>query len=258
MKIMIVGCGFVGSTIANSLEEQFFDVARVDPKYYKDTICDHCDSDGIIVCVDTPTINGKCDDTNLKSVMMEIGSTCHAKGGLMHLPVLIKSTITPDLLEMYPDNVTYSPEFLREKTAKEDFKNQEHMILGGNPKYTTFWKEVFSYLDTEYLETDRQTASIVKYMYNNWLAMKVAFFHEIFQKIGNEYDHDSLVDIISKFENIGPSHMNVPNQHRTLGFDGHCFPKDMVAFMNYSKSDILKSVFSINSILNEFNGEKND
>ena len=35
------------------------------------------------------------------------------------------------MLETYGPNVTYNPEFLRAKTAEEDFANQKHFILGG-------------------------------------------------------------------------------------------------------------------------------
>ena len=155
------------------------------------------------------------------------------------------------MLETYGANVTYNPEFLRAKTAEEDFANQQHFILGGTQMQCFFWKQIFSYLDTEFIETDRTTASMVKYVHNNWLALKVAFFHEIFYNVGDKYNHEAMTDILSKFENIGPSHMQAPNDEGLLGFGGHCFPKDTEAFYEFTCSDIVKQMIETNNRLRE-------
>ena len=68
---------------------------------------------GAVVSVPTPTVDGLCDDSIVREVLEELGDT----------PVLLKSTVLPDIVETYADNVVYSPEFLR--TAEEDFDNQE-------------------------------------------------------------------------------------------------------------------------------------
>ena len=60
---------------------------------------------------------------------------------------------------------------------------------------------------------------MVKYVHNNWLALKVAFFHEIFYNVGDKYNHEAMTDILSKFENIGPLHMQVSNDEGLLGFE---------------------------------------
>ena len=65
------------------------------------------------------------------------------------------------------------------------------------------------------------------------------------------YNHKEMIDILSKFENIGPSHMSAPNDDGGLGFGGHCFPKDVEAFLNYSKSEILQQVIDTNSKLKD-------
>ena len=116
--ILVVGCGFVGETVAKSLEQNGQPVIRIDPKYNDNTIDMYQGTPGLgaIVCVPTPTVDGICDDSMIREVLEELGD----------VPVLLKCTVPPDMLQTYPKNVTYNPEFLRAKTAEEDFKNQKH------------------------------------------------------------------------------------------------------------------------------------
>ena len=97
--ILVVGCGFVGETVAKSLEENGKQVVRIDPKLNDNKIQDYLKAKGAVVCVPTPTVNGKCDDSIIRQVLSELGD----------MKVLLKCTVPPDMLEQYPDNVTYNP-----------------------------------------------------------------------------------------------------------------------------------------------------
>ena len=121
ITMLVVGCGHIGETMAKALEEFGYAVVRVDPKHNDNKISDYIDMDdlGVVVAVPTPTVDGLCDDSIVREVLEELGDT----------PVLLKSTVLPDIVESYADNVVYSPEFLR--TAEKDFDNQEVCILGG-------------------------------------------------------------------------------------------------------------------------------
>ena len=107
MKIIIAGYGFVGKAVLNTLKHQHTCVV-VDPKYTTTEIESHLDADGIIICVDTPTLeNGVCDDSNIRAVLDNTPTS---------VPVLIKSTILPDLLTKIVEDynqhhICYSPEF---------------------------------------------------------------------------------------------------------------------------------------------------
>ena len=241
--ILVVGCGFVGETVAKSLQEAGHSVIRIDPKYNDNSIEMYHGTPelGAVIAVPTPTVDGVCDDSIIRGVLEELGD----------IPVLLKCTVPPNMLETYPENVTYNPEFLRAKTAEEDFKNQKYFILGGTIENCGIWKNLFSYMNVEFIETDRTTASMVKYVHNCWLATKVAFFHELKNNVGDKYNHQEMIDILAKFENIGPSHMSAPNDDGGLGFGGHCFPKDIEAFLNFSKSEILNQVIDTNNKLKD-------
>ena len=235
MKLVIFGNGFVGKTIADSLEQNTsHNIVRIDPQYFDTEYNDN--ADGVILCLPTPTINGNCDDSIIVDVLSTIGND---------IPVLLKSTVTPDLMSKYPANVTYCPEFLRAAHAAKDWAAQKQLVLGGSN--TDFWKNIFSYLNTTIIVTDRTTASMTKYMHNVWLATKVAFFHDIYNS--NSYNHEHMICILSLFENIGPSHMMAPNSEGKLGYSGHCFPKDVEAFYNFTDNKILKAVLETNKDL---------
>tara|TARA_B100001115_G_C15714713_1_gene347319 strand:- start:20 stop:730 length:711 start_codon:yes stop_codon:yes gene_type:complete len=231
--LMVIGCGFVGGTIADSLEELGNEVVRIDPRLNNNKIRDYKHAEGAIICLPTPTINGEPDDSIIKKVV----------DGLPNMRILIKSTILPNQIEKYPVNVTYSPEFLREKHAKFDYQNQKICVWGGAD--TSFWLTKFKDLKKQNVITNRTTASMIKYVHNSWLATKVAFFHELYSKLYNGTKYNEMIGILSMFENIGPSHMKVEK----LGYDGSCFPKDVEAFTNFTGSEILKKVMEVNDEL---------
>jgi len=241
LKLLSVGYGYVGKAVGEYITPHIKQHIVIDPAHSTERIADHADADAAIVAVPTPTVNGECDDSIVKDVVVELIAANP------DIKILLKSTLPPHQLAQLPCNVTYNPEFLRAKNAAEDFANQKVFILGG--ENSAYWHRVFSFMDrVEFMRTDRTTASMVKYMHNTWLAMKVAYFHEICSLVGDTYNHDDLISMLSKFENIGPSHMAM-NDEGKLGYGGHCFPKDTEAFVDYTGSEILQKVIEINKKL---------
>ena len=83
--ILVVGCGFVGETVAKSLEADGQTVVRIDPKYNDNKISDYLtDAKGAVVAFPTPPVDGKCDDSIIQQVIDELRS----------IPVLLKCTVT--------------------------------------------------------------------------------------------------------------------------------------------------------------------
>ena len=136
-----------------------------------------------------------------------------------------------------------NPEFLREKSANDDFTNSKLIIFGGDRSNSEF---LASFYDKhtkckckDYIFTDAESASLVKYTINSFLATKVIFFNEIFNlfnQINSNESWDNFTSIISKDERIGDSHMMVPGHDGRFGFGGACFPKDTSALISYADS----------------------
>ena len=235
-KIAVIGCGFVGGTIADALENAGNDVVRIDPKYNDNKIEDFVNKiDGAVICLPTPTIHGEQNLTLIDKTVLT----------LRNVRTLIKSTILPNMLEVYEENVVYSPEFLREAHAKKDFKNNEHVLWGGLRSEADWWIDRFNCHHKTNVIMNKKDASTIKYVYNCFLATKVAFFHELYSKLDKSYNYHMITNTLADFENIGPSHMRV----KELGYDGSCFPKDMEAFASFLDSEILKNVIKVNKDL---------
>lgn len=252
-SIAVIGCGFVGETVASFLEDSGHEVFRIDPKLGPETITDyHQEYESVIICLPAPTTDkGVVDDSLILDVLNKVREDA---------PVLLKSTVTPDLVISYPSNVTYNPEFLRASSASEDFENQHTFILGTDDEWHfKYWSDVFADLPStcEFHQTDRYTASMIKYTHNAWLATKVAFFHDLYR--GSKLTHDQYdcaTDILARFENIGPSHMSIPNSNGGLGYGGMCFPKDTVAFHTYLQDNfVLEATIKTNNHISYFNNE---
>ena len=48
-------------------------------------------------------------------------------------------------------------------------------------------------------------------------------------------NYSEVTSTLAQMTNIGPSHMIVPNNSGHLGYEGHCFPKDIQAMINFAK-----------------------
>lgn len=233
MKIIIAGYGFVGKAVTEGLKGKH-ELIIVDPKYTDNVVNEHFDADGIIICVDTPTGEHGIIVENLANVLDQVP---------LYMPVLIKSTVTPAVVtsfkEIYPEHsICYSPEFLRAKTSVEDFINQKYIVLGGTDP-DSFWHELF--LNTLpncklVFHCTEEEASLVKYTANSFLALKVAFFNQIYdicEKTGADFD--TVRHIVSQDARIGSGHTIVPGTDGR-GFGGACFPKDTQAFVHWAGS----------------------
>jgi UDPglucose 6-dehydrogenase len=232
-EIIITGYGFVGKAVANAIGENNI-LHIIDPKINGNLVSDYKYADGLIICVGTPsTSDGYCDVSQVTAV---IDATP------IHIPILIKSTVLPDLLTQiennYPDHsICYSPEFLRASSANADFINQKFIVLGGEDP-ECFWQDLFAESLPNcklFFNCSITEASMVKYTSNAFLATKVAFFNQISDLCNcNNADYNVVKQILAHDPRIGNSHMMVPGADGEKGFGGHCFPKDTQAFREYS------------------------
>ena len=257
LKIGIVGHGFVGKATDWGFSknvEKFI----VDP-YLNTTIEDlkEFSPDLIFVCVPTPMAeDGSQDSKIIENVIKELVKKCP------EAIKIVKSTVIPSIikkLESFDEKLIYNPEFLREKYANEDFVNSEMIIIGGKEeaalKVSEAYKNHSKCKTKKYFFTDLESASIIKYSINTFLASKVIFFNELFNVYKNLELKDSwekITEIISNDKRIGDSHMSVPGHDGRMGFGGACFPKDSLALVKYASNlsvdlSVLKTVIKTNN-----------
>ena len=249
MRIGIVGQGFVGSAIREGLKN-FYDVSTydIDPSKCNSTHEDVCDNSEIIfVCIPTPMRkDGSCDTRLLEKVVAGIEERCRTRE---NPPVLVvKSTVPPGTTSRINQmtktcSVVFSPEFLTEANSFEDFKNQTRIVLGDDPnencvaakKVKQMFRKAFP--DIPIVITKHETAEMVKYFTNCFLASKVIFANQMYEMCkAAQIDYDKVVEYALYDKRIGTSHLAVPGPDGDLGFGGHCFPKDLAAMIYFAKT----------------------
>ena len=85
------------------------------------------------------------------------------------------------------------------------------------------------------IQTNFETAELIKYMNNCFFATKVSFLNEmklLSDKIGANWN-TSIQGFVSDGR-IGHSHIQVPGPDGKLGFGGNCLPKDVKAIIEFS------------------------
>lgn len=252
MELLIIGHGFVGKAVDYGFTHNAVKKTIVDPKYGNsvEEVCIN-DFDATFVCVPTPmSADGSIDASILDSVMTHIVSSRIDS----RKPIIIKSTVTPNIIEKYSGSgIVYNPEFLREKTALEDFINPEFHIFGGQAYDTQLVEELYNLYSMckrcEVYHTGVKEASLVKYAINSFLATKVTFFNQLYD-VANEHtiNFSAVVKAISADSRVGSSHMRVPGFDLKRGFGGSCFPKDTAALIAFTdKMTLLEKAISINN-----------
>ena len=236
MRILIAGYGMVGKAHHELLKEQH-DIEIYDPALgYK-----HLKTpDAVIVCVSTPPRkDGACE---MKNVFDVIETT-------PDVPILIKSTISVEgwdmLVDAFPNRMlNFSPEFLRAASAVEDLQNTDSILVGGSDP--SFWGKVFN-LPVEIAEA--RELILAKYARNSFLALKVAFFNQMYDLCDAlDVEYSAVAHYTTMDERIGDSHTLITDDR---GFGGHCFPKDINALVktaqrNNVELSILKETVEYN------------
>ena len=141
--------------------------------------------------------------------------------------------------KIHPKNfdVVANPEFLREGSAINDFLRPDRVVIGiESEKSEKIMREVYRplfLLDTPIVSTSIETAEIIKYASNSFLATKITFINEVadlcestganIKDVSKAMGLDKRIS--SKFLHAGP------------GFGGSCFPKDVKAFYATAKKE---------------------
>jgi UDPglucose 6-dehydrogenase len=144
-----------------------------------------------------------------------------------------------------------NPEFLREGSAIEDFLRPDRVVVGCDTEGAQgVLKEIYRPLylnETPILFTGRETAELIKYAANAFLATKITFINEmadLCEKLGG--DVQDLARGIGLDGRIGSKFL-----HAGPGFGGSCFPKDTIALLRTSQeagapTRIVETVVAVN------------
>ncbi|WP_164661999.1 UDP-glucose/GDP-mannose dehydrogenase family protein [Tropicibacter sp. Alg240-R139] len=194
-------------------------------------------ADAVFIAVGTPTRRGD-GHADLTYVMAAAKEIAQAMTG--YTVVVTKSTVPlgtnrqvkQTILKANPKaefDVASNPEFLREGAAIDDFMHPDRVVVGvQNERAGEVMADIYRPLylrDFPILTTDLESAEMIKYAANAFLATKITFINEIAglcERVGADVKEVSRgigMDgrIGNKFLHAGP------------GYGGSCFPKDTAA-----------------------------
>jgi len=214
-------------------------------------------ADIVYIAVGTPMKeDGGADLKYVKAVAKDIGRNLNG-----YKIVVNKSTVpvgTGSLVyECIRDNqvdksvnfdVVSNPEFLREGSAISDCMNMERAIIGSNSEAAAkVIQELHAPFNTQVMITDLESAEMIKYAANGFLATKISFINSIAnicEKVGA--DVSEVAAGIGMDGRIGNRFLQAG-----IGYGGSCFPKDTHALLHIALEagysfDLMKSVISTN------------
>lgn len=211
-------------------------------------------SDIAFVCVGTPSApNGSLSLDYLERACRDIGAALRDKTDFY--TVVIRSTVLPGTTNnvVIPAleessgkqhgidfGVCMNPEFLREASAVADFYDPPKVVIGGSiEKSVEALAPLVSKGDAVVVTVPLEVAEMVKYVDNNWHALKVAFGNEVgrvSKAVG--VSGQDVMDIFCLDEKL-----NLSSKYLSPGmaFGGSCLPKDVRALAHRSRSLDLKT-----------------
>ncbi len=246
-KIGIIGFGFVGSAVRfgfspNTGYDAEVKVYDKDKNKSTDSLDDVVNtSDFIFVSVPTPSNEDGTINLDIVDDVLNDINKIQKRDNI----ILLRSTMVPgssqNFQKKYPKlNLVFNPEFLTERSANFDFINQSRFILGGKEEHTLKVADLYRWRfgkSIPVIETNFETAELIKYMNNCFFATKVSFMNEM-KLVANQCgaDWELAVEGFVRDGRVGHSHINVPGHDGKSGFGGSCFPKDIQAMIAFGKS----------------------
>jgi UDPglucose 6-dehydrogenase len=297
-NISIIGSGVVGSATGKGFHKlghnvTFFDVSEQKLLTLKDegyktanSINDAVSKSEIcFVCVNTPPSGnnytndldadlGKHQDlsqllTALRDIVYALNDNIINKKRLLvfrstMLPGIMRNVVV-DYLERncvlkrgIDYNVCYNPEFLRQKSALEDFFTPDRVVIGEDiAESSSPLSDLYSPLTKNIVVTGYEEAEMVKYASNCFLALKISYFNQISMMCRTMGINEEQVSLaVSLDKRIGKYGIKGGRP-----FAGACFPKDTEAFTSFAKNmnikpDLIETAISINNQIEELNFAK--
>ncbi len=173
-------------------------------------------------------------------------STVPVGTGKLITKIIEKNQVEPSCFD-----VVSNPEFLREGSAIEDFMRPNRVVIGTNsPQAIAILNDLYRPLyliSASFIQTDVETAEMIKYASNAFLATKISFINEmanLCEKVGADVHEVSRG--MGLDQRIGPKFL-----HPGPGYGGSCFPKDTRALAQISNDnnyqfEIVDAVIRVN------------
>ena len=203
-------------------------------------------SDVIFIAVGTPpALDGSADLHFVLEVATNIGKYMNGYKVIVDkstVPVgtgkLVRETIQKELNNRnlnYEFDIVSNPEFLREGKAVGDCLRPDRVVIGTeSERAKEIMKKVYDVLfinETPFVFTNIETAEMIKYASNAFLAVKISFINEISllaEKVGA--NTQEIAKAMGKDGRISPKFL-----HCGPGYGGSCFPKDTKAIVDIAK-----------------------
>ncbi|MFZ4507128.1 MAG: UDP-glucose dehydrogenase family protein [Fimbriimonas sp.] len=213
-------------------------------------------SEIVFIAVGTPPgEDGTPDLTYVKAAAAQIAS-----GIQKHTVVVNKSTVpvgSGDLVESIirdhgvPEDlfdVVSNPEFLREGSAISDTLKPDRIVVGAKRREAALkLVELYAPLESRVFITDLNSAELIKYASNSFLALKISFINAISQVCERcGADVGAVSKGMGSDARIGQQFL-----YAGLGWGGSCFPKDVLGMVKTAEKlgydfALLKEVCQIN------------
>jgi UDPglucose 6-dehydrogenase len=197
----------------------------------------------IFIAVGTPPRgDGSADLAYVDEVAREVAGHMHGYKVIVTkstVPVgtgeRIRKIISENLDETVDFDIVSNPEFLREGAAIEDFMRPNRVVIGARSQQAVaILKDLYRPLyliETPFVITGLETAELIKYASNSFLATKISYINEISrlcEKIGAD------VNIVAKAMGLD-GRIGQKFLHAGAGFGGSCFPKDTRALLKMAE-----------------------
>src|SRR5262245_37309412 len=212
-------------------------------KFEKSLSATVADADLVFIAVGTPSRRGD-GHADLSYVREAARQIAQAMRG--YTVVVTKSTVpvgtgreVADIIKKTNPqadfDVVSNPEFLREGSAIDDFMRPNRVVIGaeserGREKMRELYRPLYL-IETPILFTGLETAELIKYAANGFLAMKISFINQIAdlcEKVGADV-HD-VARGVGLDGRIGQKFL-----HPGPGYGGSCFPKDTRALVEIAR-----------------------
>jgi len=218
------------------------------------------DAEAVFIAVGTPSRrgDGHADLSYVFQAAEDIAR--HAEGYTVMVtkstvPVGTGREVLARIKAVCPDaeiEIASNPEFLREGSAIEDFKRPDRVVIGADTERAAetvgaLYRPLYL-RDTPIIFTSLETAELIKYAANTFLATKITFINEfadLCEKVGA--DVQDVAKGIGLDGRIGSKFL-----HAGPGYGGSCFPKDTEALVRSARDadapiTLVEQVISVNA-----------